>query len=134
MISLLETSLVELPSRLSPSQITDSANPSSPTAPGPPVTGNTKPLPTTTISLKSIETNLDNHEKTLFRIIDTPGLELGNDGNRPSSKAAERERGVSGLLMLIEEQFRETLKEERKVVRQQGRGEEDMVHLGMVLF
>jgi septin family protein len=67
----------------------------------------------------------DSHERTLLRLIDTPGLAVGDD---PVAEK-ERERGILGLTRLVEEQFAQVMREESRIVRRATRGEDDLVHL-----
>ncbi|ORY29964.1 hypothetical protein BCR39DRAFT_494923 [Naematelia encephala] len=86
--------------------------------------------PTTTVFARVTTVLLDGYERTRLRLIDTPGLELGND----PVNATERERGVAGVLRFIEERFEDMLREERKVVRRQGTSEDRLVHLILYLI
>ncbi|OCF36379.1 hypothetical protein I316_01626 [Kwoniella heveanensis BCC8398] len=81
-----------------------------------------KPKAYTTVSTVS--------ERLLVRFIDTPGLDLALSDEL---KAKERERGVAGLLRLVEDRFEEMWREERKVRRQVG-AEEGLVHLVLYLI
>ncbi|WVO14094.1 hypothetical protein L204_101722 [Cryptococcus depauperatus] len=69
-------------------------------------------------------------DRLLLRLVDTPGLELSSDDG---VGAKERERGVIGLLRIVEDRFECTLREERKVRRQVG-AEEGLVHLVIYLI
>jgi hypothetical protein len=115
--------------------------PSSPTSPGPPMTQvlqavaemtETKPPmpaptgPTLRLSSQVVTASVEQYEPVQLRLIDTPGLNLSNDP--VGSKA--RERGVAGLIRLLEERFEETLKEESRIIRTRKRQEDGMVHLG----
>ena len=68
----------------------------------------------------------EDYETVQLRLIDTPGLNLSDDP--VGSKA--RERGVAGLIRLLEERFEETLKEESRIVRTRKKQEDGMIHLG----
>ena len=105
--------------------------PSAPTAPGAPrSTAETPNLaPTTRLSSRVVIASLPDTEKTQLRIIDTPGLELGDE----PLAAKERDRGVRGLLRMIEARFEETLREESKVIRTKARADDDVVHLSELL-
>jgi septin family protein len=59
-------------------------------------------------------------------LVDTPGLNLSSD--LVASRA--RERGIAGLLRLLEERFEDTLKEESRINRTRKRQEDGMIHLG----
>ncbi|WVQ71908.1 hypothetical protein IAR50_001450 [Cryptococcus sp. DSM 104548] len=86
-------------------------------------------------------------DRILLRLIDTPGLELSPDdniavggitaetalGHGEGVKAKERERGVKGLLRILEERFKYTLREESKVQRRVG-ADEGLVHLVLYLI
>nr|XP_019042518.1 hypothetical protein I302_09127 [Kwoniella bestiolae CBS 10118]OCF21448.1 hypothetical protein I302_09127 [Kwoniella bestiolae CBS 10118] len=64
-------------------------------------------------------------EKLLVRIIDTPGLDLKiND----ELSLKSRERGVGGLIRLLEDRFEVMCEEEKKIRRMTG-GEEGLIHL-----
>jgi septin family protein len=101
--------------------------PSSPTAPGPPVSPGTTPRSTSarTTRLSSTTLLVDASEWVQLRLIDTPGLELGSE----AVQVKERERGIAGVLRLVEERFEERLREESRIVRRQVKGAEDLVHL-----
>ncbi|WVQ78629.1 hypothetical protein IAT38_000716 [Cryptococcus sp. DSM 104549] len=86
------------------------------------------PRPTTRPRAYTTLSNLA--DRQLLRIIDTPGLEL-SAGDPVKEK--ERERGVAGLVMMVEERFEEMLREERKVRRQVG-AEEGLIHLVIYLL
>lgn len=118
--------------------------PASPTSPGPPVStilnsigelaenpGSrlSGPGPTLRLSSRIMTASLENHDTVQLRIIDTPGLNLTDD---PVAIKA-RERGVAGLLRLLEERFENTLKEETRIDRSRKRLENGMIHLGMLL-
>ena len=83
--------------------------------------------PTTHISSRTTLANLPDYKKVSLRIIDTPGLELDSDGG---VKEKERERGVVGLVRMLEERFNEMLKEESRIARRQPRVDDELVHLG----
>ncbi|WVQ69796.1 uncharacterized protein L199_008016 [Kwoniella botswanensis] len=69
-------------------------------------------------------------ERLLVRIIDTPGLDLRlNDELSHKS----RERGVSGLIRLLEDRFEVMCQEEKKIRRMTG-GEEGLIHLVIYLI
>ncbi|TYJ58098.1 hypothetical protein B9479_001194 [Cryptococcus floricola] len=85
-------------------------------------------------------------DRILLRLIDTPGLELCPDedlvggiaaetalGHGVGVKGKERERGVKGLLRILEERFKYTLREESKVQRRVG-ADEGLVHLVIYLI
>jgi hypothetical protein len=103
--------------------------PSSPTAPGPPVSPGTTPrsasAPTTRLSSTTLLVDAPESEWVQLRLIDTPGLELGSE----AVQVKERERGIAGVLRLVEERFEERLREESRIVRRQVKGAEDLVHL-----
>lgn len=113
---------------------------SSPTSPGPPMSAGLPSIgehllprpvgegvaPTLRLSSHVVNAHLEDHDPVSLRLIDTPGLNLSPD--LVASRA--RERGVSGLLRLMEERFEETLKEESRIVRTRKRQEDGMVHLG----
>ena len=123
--------------------------PSSPTSPGPPAllppdeitetvaeptqaaapTHDVTP-PTTRLSARSTTVNHDTYERMLLRLIDTPGLPPVSD----PVALAERERGLSGLVDLIEQRFGEVMREESRVWRKATRGEDDLVHLGQCSY
>ena len=42
----------------------------------------------------------------------------------------ERERGITGLMRLIEHRFGDVMREESRIVRRGTRGEDDLIHLG----
>jgi septin family protein len=115
--------------------------PSSPTSPGPPLTQvlqavaemtEKKPSmpaptgPTLRLSSQVVTASVEQYEPVQLRLIDTPGLNLSNDPVGPKA----RERGVAGLIRLLEERFEETLKEESRIIRTRKRQEDGMVHLG----
>ncbi|ODO10961.1 hypothetical protein I350_01560 [Cryptococcus amylolentus CBS 6273] len=90
--------------------------------------------------------NLIHDYRILLRLIDTPGLELCPDedlvggiaaetalGHGVGVKGKERERGVKGLLRILEERFKYTLREESKVQRRVG-ADEGLVHLVIYLI
>jgi septin family protein len=62
-------------------------------------------------------------------LVDTPGLNLSSD--LVASRA--RERGIAGLLRLLEERFEDTLKEESRINRTRKRQEDGMIHLGKLI-
>jgi len=68
-------------------------------------------------------------ERTVLRLIDTPGLAMGGD----LVEEKERERGVDGLLRMIEDRYAEVMREESRVIRRATRGEDDLIHLSKVL-
>lgn len=74
--------------------------------------------------------SLDDYERTLLRVIDTPGLAMGTD----AVQEKERERGVTGLLRLLEERFADVMREESRIVRRTTRGEDDLIHLVIYLI
>jgi hypothetical protein len=80
-----------------------------------------RPIPHTVL------TTNPSFEKTQLRIIDTPGLELGEE-DRLHEK--ERGRGLVGLMRMLEERFALALREESRVIRRKAGGEDDLVHLG----
>lgn len=82
--------------------------------------------PTRRLTSEVIDAVVDGHEAVKLRLIDTPGLNLSSD--LVASRA--RERGVAGLLRLMEDRFEETLKEESRIIRTRKRQEDGMVHLG----
>jgi hypothetical protein len=89
----------------------------------------TAPAPTTRLSSRTIPVESPQFDKVLLWLIDTPGLELGGDDG-PTVRAGERERGVVGLLRLMEERFEGRLREESRIVRRQAKVDDDLVHLG----
>lgn len=114
--------------------------PSSPTSPGPPMaqvlhtiteklasdTTTTKATgPTLRLSSQVVSATVEQYDPVQLRLIDTPGLNLSSDP--VGSKA--RERGVAGLIRLLEERFEDTLKEESRIVRTRKRQEDGMIHL-----
>ncbi|WVQ98997.1 hypothetical protein IAU59_006129 [Kwoniella sp. CBS 9459] len=86
--------------------------------------------PPPTLKPKAYTTVSTISERLLVRFIDTPGLDLALSDEL---KAKERERGVAGLLRLVEDRFEEMWREERKVRRQVG-AEEGLVHLVLYLI
>lgn len=102
-----------------------SSTPSSPTVPGPPVPITTLG-PTTRMSARTINVSDAGFERTSFRLIDTPGIAMGDD----LVEAKERERGLAGLVMMMEEKFGEVMREESRIIRRATRGEDDLIHLG----
>ncbi|RXK41000.1 hypothetical protein M231_01631 [Tremella mesenterica] len=101
--------------------------PSAKTTPGPPQTAPQSmiPSPTKRMSSQMITASLPDYEKTLVRVIDTPGLELADTAVGRS----ERNRGVEGLLRMLEERYEETLREESKVLRTKARADDEVIHL-----
>jgi septin family protein len=96
--------------------------------PGPQHTQNTTLTtgPTVRLSSQVLSASVDQFEPVQLRLIDTPGLNLSDD---PIGSKA-RERGVAGLIRLLEERFEETLKEESRIIRTRKRQEDGMIHLG----
>ncbi|WVF71915.1 hypothetical protein IAT40_006725 [Kwoniella sp. CBS 6097] len=86
--------------------------------------------PPPTLKPKAYTTISSVSERLLVRLIDTPGLDLAL---ADELKAKERERGVAGLLRLVEDRFEEVWREERKVRRQVG-AETGLVHLVLYLI
>ena len=82
--------------------------------------------PTLRLSSQVVTAAAEDYETVQLRLIDTPGLNLSDDP--VGSKA--RERGVAGLIRLLEERFEETLKEETRIVRTRKKQEDGMIHLG----
>ena len=115
--------------------------PSSPTSPGPPMAQvlqtiteklTSDPIttpatgPTLRLSSQVVSATVEQYDPVQLRLIDTPGLNLSSDP--VGSKA--RERGIAGLIRLLEERFEDTLKEESRIVRTRKRQEDGMIHLG----
>ncbi|KAL7424191.1 hypothetical protein Q5752_001777 [Cryptotrichosporon argae] len=71
----------------------------------------------------SLSTHVLESPRLLLRLIDTPGL-------APAGPTAdfERERGMTGLLRMVEEKLAEVMREESKVVRRKDEGDE-LIHL-----
>ena len=87
--------------------------------------------PTRRISSRSSVVGVEGYDRLQLRLVDTPGLELGaSDG----VKEKERERGVAGLMRLIEDQFGEVMREESRIVRRGTKLEDNLVHLGELRF
>lgn len=82
--------------------------------------------PTLRSSSHIVNALIEGYEPAKLRLIDTPGLNLSSD---PVASRA-RERGVAGLLRLMEERFEETLKEESRIIRTRRKQEDGMIHLG----
>ena len=82
--------------------------------------------PTLRLSSQVVNANVEQYDPVQLRLIDTPGLNLSSDP--VGSKA--RERGVAGLIRVLEERFEDTLKEESRIVRTRKRQEDGMIHLG----
>lgn len=90
----------------------------------------TVPLgPTTRMNSHTVAVSHETLERTVLRLIDTPGLAIG----RELVEEKERERGVDGLLRMIEDRYAEVMREESRVIRRATRGEDDLIHLGKVL-
>ena len=82
--------------------------------------------PTTRLSSRTATSKDDGYSRTTLRLIDTHGLAMGHD----LIQEKERERGVAGLLRMMEGRFTEVMREESRVIRKSTRGEDDLVHLG----
>ncbi|WWC89833.1 uncharacterized protein L201_004761 [Kwoniella dendrophila CBS 6074] len=81
-------------------------------------------------SYTAISTSEDERERLLVRLIDTPGLDL-NIEDELSKKS--RERGLIGLLRLLEDRFQVMCEEEKKIRRMTG-GEDGLIHLVIYLM
>jgi septin family protein len=122
--------------------VSPSDTPSSPTSPGPPIAKGLQTItekltpdisntattigPTLRLSSQVVNATVEQYDPVQLRLIDTPGLNISSDP--VGSKA--RERGVAGLIRLLEERFEDTLKEESRIVRTKKRQEDGMIHLG----
>ena len=127
-INLLLQSLTTPPAPIQPSHHADLTTSSLTESGGPKERpANSIVRTTTRISSRTAMANLPDYEKVSLRIIDTPGLELDSDGG---VREKERERGVVGLVRMLEERFNEMLKEESRIVRRQPRADDELVHLG----
>ena len=108
-----------------------STTPHSPISPATPTfpanTTSTRIAPTTRMSSRVSTVHLDGYERHELRVVDTPGLELGDDD---PVKERERERGMMGLMRLLEERFEEVMREESRIVRRGTKGEDNLIHLG----
>ena len=83
------------------------------------------------MSAQTVQVNLAEYDKTLLKVIDTPGIELGSESTGgPDLRAKERERAIKGLMTMLEERFEGVLREESRIVRAQKKGEDDLIHLG----
>ena len=88
------------------------------------------PHPTVRLSSQTTTVIMEGCERTFLRLIDTPGLALGAD----PVQEKERERGVAGMMRMLEERFGEMMREESRIVRKATRGEDDLVHLGGLVW
>jgi hypothetical protein len=113
------------------------STPSSPTAPGPPAmhppprpahSSLSQPSPTNRIISHVIRQN-GYLKANQVRLIDTPGLQLGENDILHEK---ERERGMAGLLRMMEERFALVFKGENRIVRRKHGVEDDIVHLGQL--
>ncbi|ORX33805.1 Septin-domain-containing protein [Kockovaella imperatae] len=93
--------------------------------------GITRQHATNRITSRSSVVQVEGYDRVQLRLIDTPGLELGS-GDTVREK--ERERGVAGLMRLIEDQFGEFMSEESRIVRKSSGGDDNLVHIVVYLI
>ena len=91
-----------------------------------PVRSRHRAAPTTRVSSRVVHVSEDLYDRTILRLIDTPGLPPGPG----AVEDKERERGIAGLLRIMEDGFGSVMREESRIVRRATRGEDDLVHLG----
>ena len=88
-----------------------------------------EPRPTTRMIAHTTKVSVKGYDNILLRVIDTPGLELRTDEEGSSHFAKERERGVKGLITLMEARFEDLLREETRIFRRKTGDDESVVHL-----
>jgi septin family protein len=84
---------------------------------------------TTKVSSRVVQVPEELYDRTTLRMIDTPGLPPGCG----AVEDKERERGIAGLLRIMEDGFESVMREESRIVRRATRGEDDLIHLGAVV-